>query len=47
MGKVLPIKLPRYDETFRAEALRLVNENRSMLAAARALTIDTKRLYAW
>ena len=34
------------DPTFRAEALHLASESRSTLAAARALNIDTKRLYA-
>ena len=40
-------KRPRYDEAFCAEALRLASESRSTLAAARALNIDAKRLYAW
>jgi transposase len=47
MEKAPPIKRPRYDAAFRAEALRLASESRSTLAAARALTIDPKRLYAW
>jgi len=38
---------PRYDAAFRAEALRLTSENHSALAAARAPSIDPKRLYAW
>jgi len=47
MGKAPPTKRPNYDAAFRAEALRLANESRSTLAAARALNIDTKRIYAW
>jgi transposase len=33
-------KRPRYDAAFRAEALRLATESRSMLDAARALKIN-------
>ena len=47
MGKAPPIKRPRYDAAFRAEALRLASESRLTLVAARALNIDAKRLYAW
>ena len=47
MEKALPSKRPRYDAAFRAEALRLASDSRSTLAAARALNIDPKRLYAW
>ena len=47
MEKAPPTKRPRYDAAFRAEALRLASGNRSTLAAARALNIDPKRLYAW
>jgi transposase len=47
MEKAPPTKRPRYDVAFRAEALRLASESRSTLAAARALNIDPKRLYAW
>ena len=47
MEKAPPTKRPRYDAAFRAEALRLVSESRSTLAAARALNIDAKRIYAW
>ena len=36
-----------YDAAFRAGALRLVAQSRSIQAAARALTIDPKRLYQW
>ena len=46
-GKAPAPKRPRYDATFRAEALRLTNESHSTLAAARALNIDAKRLHAW
>jgi|GEM_PF-6693548 len=46
MEKNPPAKRLLYDADFRAEALRLVSESRSMLAAARALNIDAKRLYA-
>ena len=46
MEKAPPTKRPRYDAAFRAEAL-LASESRSTLAAARALNIDPKRLYAW
>ena len=41
------IKRRRYDAALRAEALRLVGENRSTQAAARALNIDPKRVYKW
>ena len=47
MEKAPPTKRPRYDAAFRAEALRLANESRSTLAAARALSSDAKRIYAW
>ena len=47
MEKATASKRPRYDAAFRAEALRLASESRATLAAARALTIDAKRLYAW
>ena len=47
MEKAPPLKRPRYDATFRDEALRLASESRSTLVAARALNIDAKRLYAW
>ena len=47
MEKAPPTKRPRYDSAFRAEALRLASESRSTLAAARALNIDAKRIYAW
>ena len=47
MAKAPPTKRPRCDAAFRAEALRLASESRFTLAAARALNIDPKRLYAW
>ena len=47
MEKAPPTTRPRYDAAFRAEALRLTSESRSTLAAARALNIDAKRIYAW
>ena len=42
-----PAKRRRYDAAFRAEALRLTSESRSTQTAARALTIDPKRIYKW
>ena len=47
MEKVSSSKRPRHDAAFRAESLRLTSESYSTLAAARALNIDPKRLYAW
>ncbi len=47
MEKASATKRPRYDAAFRTEALRLASESRSTLAAARALNMDPKRLYAW
>jgi transposase len=47
MENAPPTKRPPYDAAFRAEALRLASESRSTLAAARALNLDPKRLYAW
>ena len=47
MEKAPPTKRPRYDSAFRAKALRLASESRSTQAAARALTIDAKPIYAW
>ena len=47
MERAPPSKRPRYDAAFRAEALRLASESRSTLAAARALNINAKLLYAW
>ena len=42
-----PTKRRRYDAAFRAEALRLASESRSIQAVACALNIDPKRLYQW
>ena len=42
-----PRKRRRYDEAFRAEALRLASESRSTQAAARQLGISPKLLYKW
>jgi transposase len=42
-----PRKRRRYDEAFRAEALRLAAESRSTQAAARQLGISAKLLYKW
>ena len=42
-----PTKRRRYDEAFRAEALRLASESRSTQAAAHALNINPKLLYKW
>jgi transposase len=43
----LPRKRRRYDEAFRAEALRLASESWSTQAAARQLGISPKLLYQW
>ena len=42
-----PRKRRRYDDAFRAEALRLAAESRSTQAAARQLGISPKLLYKW
>jgi len=42
-----PDKRRKYDAAFRAEALRLAEQSRSAQAAARALSIDPKRIYQW
>ena len=42
-----PDKRRKYDESFKAEALRLANESRSTQAAARQLGICPKLLYRW
>jgi transposase len=47
MENAPPTIRPPYDAAFRAEALRLASESRSTLAAARALNLDPKQLYAW
>lgn len=43
----LPDKQRKYDEAFKAEALRLAGESHSMQAAARQLGISPKLLYCW
>ena len=40
-------KRVKYDAAFRAEALRLARQSRSVPAAARALNIRAKLLYDW
>ena len=40
-------KRRKYDEAFKAEALRLAGESRSTQAAARQLGISPKLLYRW
>ena len=42
-----PDKRRKYDEAFKAEALRLASEGRSTQAAARQLGISPKLLYRW
>ena len=42
-----PDKRRKYDEAFKAEALRLATESRSTRAAARQLGISEKLLYRW
>ena len=42
-----PDKRRKYDEAFKAEALRLASESPSKLAAARQLGISPKLLYRW
>ena len=42
-----PNKRRKYDEAFKAEALRLASESRSTQAAARQLGISPKLLYRW
>ena len=42
-----PDKRRKYDEAFKAEALRLADESRSTQAAARQLGISPKLLYRW
>jgi transposase len=40
-------KRRKYDDAFKAEALRVARESRSTQAAARALNIRPKLLYEW
>jgi len=42
-----PEKWRKYDEAFKARALRLAGESRSTQAAARQLGIGPKPLYRW
>jgi len=42
-----PAKRRKYDEAFKAKALRLAGESRSTQAAARQLGISPKPLYRW
>ena len=42
-----PDKRRKYDEAFKAEALRLASESRSAQAVARQLGISPKLLYRW
>lgn len=42
-----PDKRHKYDEAFKAEALRLASEIRSTQLAAGQLSINTKLLYRW
>ena len=42
-----PDKRRKYDVAFKAEALRLTSESRSMQAVARQLGISPKLLYRW
>lgn len=42
-----PDKWHKYDEAFKAEALRLAGKSRSTQAAARQLGIGPKLLYRW
>ena len=46
-NEALPDKRRKYDETFKAETLRLASESRSTRAAARQLGISPKLLYRW
>jgi transposase len=43
----LPNKRRKYDEAFKAEALRLASESRSTQATAQQLGISPKLLYCW
>ena len=46
-SSVRPDGRRKYDDAFRAEALRLVKESRSTAQAARALGISSQLLYKW
>ena len=47
INEASPDRRRRYDEAFKAEALRLASESRSTQAAARQLGISPKLLYRW
>ena len=46
-NKTTPDKRRKYDDAFKAEALRLASESRSTQAAAQPLGISPKLLYRW
>ena len=46
-SKTTPDKRRKYDEAFKAEALRLVTESRSTQAAVQQLGTSPKLLYRW
>jgi len=46
-SKKTPDKRRKYDDVFKAEALRLASESRSTQAAAQQLGISPKLLYRW
>jgi transposase len=46
-SKSTPDKRRKYDDAFKAEALRLASESRSTQAAAQQLGISPKLLYRW
>ena len=46
-SRASPDKQRKYDETYKAKALRLASESRSTQAAARELGISPKLLYRW
>lgn len=46
-SKTTPDKRRKYDDAFKAEALRLASESRSTQAAAQQLGINPRLLYRW
>jgi transposase len=46
-NKKTPDKRRKYDDVFKAEALRLASESRSTQAVAQQLCISSKLLYSW
>ncbi|QKG59144.1 transposase (plasmid) [Hymenobacter sp. BRD128] len=46
-SKKTPDKRRKYDDAFKAEALRLASESRSTQAATQQLSISPKLLYRW